>query len=629
MGAKRGQDLLQQLEHEVVVADGAMGTVLCARGIPWNACLEGVNLTRPDLVKAIHLEYVEAGSGLVETNTFGANRNKLAAADMADKAGEINAARLARSAIPEDVYLAGSVGPFGRIESNEEVSDETRYETFRSQIEVLLEEGVDVILLETFSQVQELKLALQAVKDLDSEIPVICQMAFTDVLRSEGGADTVRALLDFERLGASVIGGNCGAGPLGLIRVVEGIAPLTRAKLSAQPNAGYPQYVNGRSIYMSDPSYFAESAERLVNAGANLVGGCCGTTPDHIRGVVGRVGGRPPAGRRVGRAPGPPNRPRRRPGRQSRPSLPRRPGIYSPIDRVGTTKVVIVKVKPPRGMAMGAVRRAAKRLKEAGVDAYSLVESSLAQVRMNPFAVGHLLQEEFGIAAVVHCTCRDRNLMGQQSELTGAVPLGIRTVLALTGDPASMGDASGSSSVYDTNSLGLIELIVKLNGGRNIAGNPISGSGHFVVGAGFDPNVRRLDPAIKRLEKKVQTGAQFVMTQPVFHPQRVADVYEATNHLDIPVFLGVMPLISHRNAIFLHNEVPGIRIPPETLTRMASAGEDAAAEEGFAVAREIIDAALDSAPGFYIMPQLESYQTAARLVRYVKQGSEKLKLQDV
>jgi homocysteine S-methyltransferase len=613
----RGQELLQRMKSDIVVGDGAMGTMLCARGIPWSACFEAVNLTQPELVKALHLEYVAAGSDLVETNTFGANRNKLRAAGQAERVQEINAAgvRLAREVVPEGVFVAGAVGPYGRHEPEGEVTDEEKRDAFREHAAVLLEEEADLILLETFSHIQEIGLALRAVKELDSSIPVVCQMAFADALRTAGGSDAIRSLLDLEGQGASVIGGNCGAGPLGLIRVIEQIAQFTEAGISAQPNASFPQYVNGRYIYLSDPAYFADSAERLVASGANLVGGCCGTTPEHIRLVAQRMKGRSPARRRLRALPArPPERPRRRePGTGK---------IYSPVDRVGTTKVAIVEVKPPRGMALGAVRRAAGELKTAGADAFSLVESSLAQVRMSPFALAHILQEEFGVAAVVHCTCRDRNLMGQQSELAGAAALGIRTILALTGDPASMGDASGSSSVYDINSLGLIQLIANLNQGVNVAGNRVSGSADMVIGAAFDPNVRRLDPAVRRLEKKIRQGAHFVMTQPVFDQDLVREVYRATAHLDVPVFLGVMPLTSYRNAAFLHNEVPGIRIPEEVLERMRRAPEELGKEEGIEIAKGLIDVALEQAPGFYIMPQLEQYGSAVELVTCIKQRAQ-------
>ena len=614
------RDFLQRLDSEVIIGDGAVGTMLATRGLAYDGCLEAANLTRPDLVADIHRAYVEAGSAVVETNSFGANRNKLKPAGMEDRVGEINAAavRLARSAVPDSVFVAGAVGPHGRHpEAHEEGADEDHVPAFREQIAALLEAGVDLLVLETFSHVDEMAVALKVARDLDTTIPVICQMAFAEALRTTGGSDAVRSLLELERLGASAIGGNCGAGPLGLIRVIEEVGRLTRARLSAQPNASFPRYVNGRTIFVSDPVYFADSAERLVQAGANYVGGCCGTTPDHIRLVAERLSGHAPSRRSVRRAP-PPRTPTRASRRGTRP-----PAIYSPVERVGTTTVALVEVKPPRGMALGAVRRAAASLKAVGADAFSLVESSLAQVRMSPFALAHVLQEEFGVAAVVHCTCRDRNLMGQQSELAGAAALGIRTVLALTGDPASMGDSADSTSVYDTNSLGLIELIANLNRGINVAGNPVSGSADFVIGAAFDPNVPRIEPALRRLEKKVQRGARFVMTQPVFDPELVATIYDRTAHLEVPIFMGVMPLVSYRNASFLHNEIPGIRIPEATLDRMRGAPPDKAAAEGLLIAKELVDVACAHAPGFYLMPQLEKYEVAVELVRHIKQKAAK------
>jgi methionine synthase I (cobalamin-dependent)/5,10-methylenetetrahydrofolate reductase len=616
----QGETFLQQLEERVIIADGGMGAMLGARGMPWNACFEATNLTQPDLVKALHLEFVAAGSELIETNSFGANRNKLAALQQADQVKTINAAavRLARSVVPENVFVGGSVGPYGRLADPEyDLTDEERFDVFREQLEVLLDEGVDLILLETFTQMNELKTALRAARSLDQNIPVVCQMAFSDSVRPSVGVSAVKGLLDLESQGATVVGGNCGSGPIGLIRVIEEISTLTEVKLSAQPNASFPQYVNGRYIYSSDPKYFAESAETLVGLGANLIGGCCGTTPDHIRLVAQQVKGRPPVQRAVL-----PRVALQRTRRKKK--APPRKQIYSPIDRVAETKVTLVEVKPPRGMALGAVRRAAKLLASSGVDAFSLVENSLAQVRMSPIPLAHLLQEEFGIAAVVHVTCRDRNLMGQQSALTGAAALGIRTVLALTGDPSTIGDSSESSSVYDTNSLGLIDLISNLNKGVNVAGNRISGSANFMIGCAFNPNVRRLEPEIKRLERKVTRGACFAMTQPVFDASLIEEMYEKTAHIDIPILLGVMPLTTYRNASFLHNEVPGIRISQEILDRMREAKEEDASHVGMEIARELLDAAASIAPGFYIMPQLEKYEIAATLVQHVKQSETSL-----
>ena len=611
---------LQILDERIIVADGGMGAMLGARGVPWNACFEATNLSQPELVKALHLEFVAAGSELIETNSFGANRNKLAALHQADQVKTINAAavRLARSIVPDNVFVGGSVGPYGRLADPEyDLSDEERFDVFKEQLEVLLEEGVDLILLETFTQLEELKTALRATRSLDSDVPVVCQMAFSDSVRPSVGAGAVQGLLKLEALGASVVGGNCGSGPIGLIRVIEEISHLTEVKLSAQPNASFPQYVNGRYIYLSDPKYFAESAETLVGLGANLIGGGCGTTPDHIRLVAEQVKGRAPAQRVL--------RPRIQLQEKRRIKKgPSRKQIYSPIERVGTTNVTLVEVKPPRGMALGAVRRAAKLLSDSGVDAFSLVENSLAQVRMSPIPLAHILQEEFGIASVVHVTCRDRNLMGQQSALTGAAALGIRTVLALTGDPSTIGDSSESSSVYDTNSLGLIDLLSNLNKGINVAGNRISSSGNFMIGCAFNPNVRRMEPEIKRLERKIAHGACFAMTQPVFDAGLIEEMYDKTSHIGIPILLGVMPLTTYRNASFLHNEVPGIRISQEIMDRMRNASEDEASDQGLEIARELLDAASSIAPGFYIIPQLEKYEVAANLVQHLKQSKSAL-----
>jgi len=607
----KGLAFLERMKQEIVVGDGATGTMLWSRGLPLESTLELANLDQPDLVKAVHLEYVAAGSEVVETNTFGANRFKLDAGANGDRVHEINAAavRLARSVVPDHVIVAGSMGPLGRLDRVEDPDADERVAAHREQAEVLLGEGVDVLFLETFAHADELARALDAVRSLDADIPVFCQMAFTELPGGSPGSDLERALIGLVERGASAIGGNCGSGPLGLYRVVREISRRTDALLSAQPNASLPQYVNGRYIYRTDPAYFAESAEQLAQAGANLIGGCCGTTPDHIRAVVARLKGRKPEPRTID--PLPARVPRRRLRRKG-------PPIYSPLDRIGTTKVTLVEMKPPRGTALGAIRRAARKLKEAGADAYSLVENSLAQVRMSPFALAHVLQEEFGVACVCHCTCRDRNLMGQHSELSGAAALGIRTVLALTGDPASMGDASESTSVFDTNSLGLIELLANLNRGINVTGTEVSGAADFVIGAAFDPNVRRLEPAVRRLEKKVARGAQFAMTQPVFDAALIPEIYDRTGHLGIPVFLGVMPLVSYRNASFLHNEVPGIRLPDDVLDRMRAAPRGRAAQTGREIACELVDVGFAHAPGFYIMPQMEKYEVAADLVRHVK-----------
>jgi len=609
----KGRELIERLREEVVVGDGAMGTMLQARGVPWNANFDLLNLTHPDLVASIHRDYAAAGAQVVETNTFGANRNKLGRVGEAGKVREANlaGARIARASVPDGVSVAGAMGPFGRADVEAgEVSEADRFGAFREQGEALLEGGVDLLILETFADLEELQTALRAVKSVAADVPVICQLAFADRLRTMGGADAMEALAGLERLGADVIGGNCGSGPASLLRVIERAGTTTGGLLSAFPNTSFPEYVDGRYMYVAEPAYLVGSAERLAAAGANLIGGCCGTTPGHIRLIAERLGRRRPAQRVL--VPYVP--PRRR--RASAKAAP--PPVADFLDRAGKGPLTIVELKPPRGTGYEPVLKWARRIAEAGADTFSLVENSLAVVRMSPFALGHIVQEETGTPVIIHCTCRDRNLMGQQSELLGAHALGIRILLALTGDPASMGDEMGSSSVYDTNSLGLIELIAAMNRGVNRAGNPVQGATSFVIGGAFNPNASRLEPQVRRLEKKVAKGARFAMTQPVFDGAVLGEMYAKTAHLGIPIFAGIMPLVSGRNAEFLHNEVPGIRMTDGVRRRMAEAG-DRGAEEGLAVAAELIDGARDVAPGFYIMPQLGKYEMALELVRRVKE----------
>ena len=608
----KGRELIERLHDEVVVGDGAMGTMLQARGVPWNANFDLLNLTHPEVVSAIHAAYAGAGAQVVETNTFGGNRNKLGRVGEADKVREANlaGARLAREAVPDRVYVAGAMGPFGRVDAEAgEVTGGEMEAAFREQAEALLEGGVDLLILETFSDLGELKTALTVVKSLDTEVPVICQMAFADRLRTMGGVDAIRAVADLERMGADVIGGNCGSGPAGLIRVIERAGGTTKGLLSAFPNASFPEYVDGRYLYLAEPGYLAESAARMAASGANLIGGCCGTTPDHIRLISERIGRRRPAIRGV--SPYVPPRRRRVLRKVSPPSIP------NFLDRAGKPPLTIVELKPPRGTGFEGVLKWAGRLAEAGADLFSLVENSLAVVLMSPFAHGHIVQQETGVPVIIHCTCRDRNVMGQQSELLGAHALGIRAILALTGDPASMGEEMGSSSVYDTNSQGLIELIAAMNRGLNRAGNPIQGATSFLIGGAFNPNSARMEPQVRRLEKKVARGAQFAMTQPVFDQTILDEMYRRTVYLNIPVFAGIMPLVSGKNAEFLHNEVPGIRIPDTVRRRMAEAGPRGT-EEGLAVAAELIDGAAGTAPGFYLMPQLNKYDMALELVKHVK-----------
>lgn len=602
---------LDQLRSEVILGDGAMGSMLHSLGIPADASFDSLNLTQPDLVSRVHRDYVAAGAQLIETNTFSANRNKLATYGKDDQVREINlaGARLARESSPDGTWIAGSVGPLGKSLSLErQWSEAEQLESFWEQITALAEGEVDLIVLETFSDLEEIKVALRAARTACG-LPVVCQMAFTNELRTMAGVGALQAFRALEGAEADVVGGNCGAGPSALLKVMEQISGTTTL-LSAFPNASYPQYEDGRYFFVGSPDYLAASAERLVNVGVNLIGGCCGTTPDHIRAIAERLQNRKPATRqmriavRVAESP-----------TAAEPVVPRPVNF---LDKVGKEPVCIVELDPPRGLVWEPIVRGAKKLAEAGTDAISVAENSLASIRMSSMVMGHFIQRDAGVPAIVHCTCRDRNLLGQQSELMGASALGIRFILAITGDPVSMGGVLGATSVYDTNSFGLIEMLSKLNEGENVAGSPLGENADFTIGAGFNPNVRNLDVEIKRLTKKVANGATFAMTQPVFDAHRVPLIYEKTAHLGIPVFLGVLPLYSARNTEFLHNEVPGIRIPDIVRERMRDAPVEDAYKVGIEIAAELIENVLEFTPGIYIIPPFAKHELALPLVEVVK-----------
>ncbi|MBI3921126.1 MAG: bifunctional homocysteine S-methyltransferase/methylenetetrahydrofolate reductase [Armatimonadetes bacterium] len=605
------QSFLDRIRSEVLLGDGGMGSMLHSLGIPAEASFESLNLSQPDLVAKVHEEYVAAGAQLIETNTFGANRNKLASYGQEDQTREINlaGARLARGKASAGILVAGSVGPLGKtLKLERQLTDSEQLDSFREQITALAEGGVDLVMLETFSDLDEIALALRATRAV-CDLPVVCQMAFTNELRTMGGVGASQALRALEEAGAEVVGGNCGAGPRALIKVIEQISGTTNKPLSAFPNASYPRYEEGRYFFVGSAQYLADSAEQLANLGVNLIGGCCGTTPDHIRAMAQRLRDRTPAAR---------PQPVRVSVAEVTTAEPDAPGHANFLDKVGKETVCIVELDPPRGLLWGPVVEGARKLAEAGTDAISVAENSLASIRMSSMVVGHFIQRDAGLPAIVHCTCRDRNLIGQQSELMGASALGIRLLLAITGDPVSMGGVLGATSVYDTNSFGLIDMISKLNQGENLAGSPLGRRTDFIIGAGFNPNVRKMEVEIKRLAKKVANGAVFAMTQPVFNAERVRSMYERTAHLGIPIFLGVLPLYSARNTEFLHNEVPGIRIPDEVRQRMREASPDEASKTGIEIAAELIVEVLDVAPGIYIIPPFSKHELALPLVEVVK-----------
>lgn len=600
---------LETINNEVLVADGAIGTMLYGKGISLDANFEHLNLVRPEMVLELHTEYIAAGSRIIETNTFGANRLKLGAIGLDKKTRDINrqgAAIARRAAAGKEIFVAGSVGPLVRVKGEqEELPEQEMLDVYREQTLALAEGGVDLFLLETFSDLNQIRSALAAARE--TGLPVIACMAFMESGRTSGGADAERVARELAEAGADVIGANCGSGTLEMSGNIGRMASVTELPLAAFPNSGFPEYVEGRYIYRATPEYFADKALETVRAGANIIGGCCGTTPEHIRRLAAKIQGIRPAARV--RKPGP------RIISGTRETAVREEGFLS---AWGKRKVVTVELDPPKGLDCGKILTGCATLRDAGADAINLAENPLARVRMGNMALASVIQREVGIEVIVHVTCRDRNLIGMQSELMGASLLGIRSILAVTGDPASIGEQAGATSVFDLHSVSLIRLLRDLNSGINGLGAPIDRGTGFTIGAAFNPNAPKMEVQVARLEKKIANGAQFVQTQPVYDISILQEMLERTKHLRIPVLPGILPLVSERNTEFLHNEVPGIVIPDEIRSRMRGREKEDGVREGLAIAREFIAAATELVGGFYIMPPFGKYQAAAELVRFIR-----------
>ncbi|GFE62097.1 bifunctional homocysteine S-methyltransferase/methylenetetrahydrofolate reductase [Geobacter sp. AOG2] len=600
-------NILDRLKTEILTGDGAVGTMLYAKGIGLDSNFEHLNLVRPALVLELAREYAAAGAQVIETNTFGANYTKLSAIGLGHKVGEINraGARIAREAAGKTVLVAGSVGPLVRMKGEEQVlTADVMEDHFRMQCAALAEGGVDLLLLETFASLEQLVAATRAARE--TGLPVCSSMAFMEGGRSGDGTTVESFCTAVEAAGADMLGANCGAGPLELVKVVRRLAALTAKPISAYANSGFPEYHEGRYIYRATPDYFAAMAEEMAAAGANLIGGCCGTTPEHIASLARTLAGRAPAPRTpaASRA-------------SAGPQEGARPGGASFLDPWGTRKVITVELDPPKGMDCRRIVENSRRLKEAGVDAINLAENPLARPRMGNIALGSIIRREVGIEVIIHVTGRDRNLIGMQSDMMGASLLGLRTILAVTGDPAAMGDHAGATSVFDLHSFTLIKLLSDMNRGVNAIGNPIGGGTGFTIGAAFNPNTKNMAVQAERLRKKVANGARFAQTQPVYDPALFLEALEQTRDCGIPLLPGVMPLVSERNAEYLHNEVPGITVPDAIRARMKGLEKEAGAREGLAIAKEFIDATFTAAGGYYLIPPFGKCELALELIDHI------------
>lgn len=612
-------DLLSRLTSgPPLLADGAMGTLLHARGVPLGACFDELNLSRPELVSGIHRDYLSAGAELLETNTFGANRFKLAAHGLDGRVvgiggAAVRLARKAAEAASHPVWIAGSVGPLGvRLAPFGRVSPEQATEAFREQIGALAAAGVDLILLETHTDLEELRLAVRAARAVAPGIPVGAAVTFTRDDRTLLGDTPAAAARTLARAGVDLVGANCSGGPAQLLRIL----PLMRQAspdlpFTIMPNAGWPEQVGGRIMYPAGADYFGDYSAAFVEAGARIVGGCCGTTPDHIAAMRRALDA--PAGRAL--------------------SLPAAaPEAAEPsAEQAGPTRLaatfaaqrfaISVELDPPRGFTAHKLLAGAQLLGEAGADAIHIADSPMARMRMSPWAACHLIQRDLGLESVLHFPTRGRNLLRVQGDLLAAHALGVRNVFVVMGDPTSVGDYPEAMDDFDLAPSGLIRLIKDgFNTGVDHAGADLGGATSFVVGCALNPGAPDPDRELRVLRRKVAAGADFVLTQPVFDPdelrrflQRYRDLF---GPLSIPVLAGILPLAGERHAEFLHNEVPGIQIPEPLRRRVAAAAQPQA--EGQRIALELIEAAADSAQGIYLMPAFGRYDLAAELIEGVR-----------
>ena len=590
-------------DSRVHVVDGAMGTVLYGRGVFVNVCYDELSLRQPDLVRDIHREYVRAGAELLETNTFGANPLKLATYGLAGETERINAeaAKLAREAAGERAAVLGAIGPLGvRVEPFGEMSLDEARAMYERQARGLLEGGVQGFILETFSDVAELGAALQAVRGC-SDLPIIAQMTVGTDGKTHYGTDPVVFGPELAAMGADVIGVNCSVGPHGVLEAVEKLARVVSVPISAQPNAGLPREVGDRMIYMASPEYMASYSRRMVEAGARFVGGCCGTTPEHIRAIVGFVQSVSPRHTfDVGTFPAP------------APAVAIDPVPLAARSRLGAKLaegrfVTTVEIVPPKGVDPAPMFEQVRQLKAAGVDAVNVPDGPRAQSRMGALLSALMIEREVGLEAVVHYACRDRNLLGMLSDLLGAAAAGIRNLLIITGDPPKMGPYPEATAVFDIDSIGLTNLVSRLNRGLDPGGNPMGLPTKFVIGVGVNPAAPDFERELKRFAYKVEAGAEYAITQPVFDLAQLDRFLARVESFRIPIVAGIWPLISLRNAEFLANEVPGVSVPDAIVDRMrvaSAGGKEVALAEGVRISREMLAAVADRVQGVQVSAPL-------------------------
>jgi homocysteine S-methyltransferase len=608
-------DLLTRLKQGPVLCDGAMGTLLYAKGVFINKCYDELNLTQPDLIRNIHQEYLNAGAEIIETNTFGGNSFRLSRHGLADKVEEVNrrGAELAREAADAfnlkkaaNVLVAGSIGPLGlRIEPLGKTSREEARASFRDQITALVAGGVDVLMLETFGYLEELHQAILAAREVAPEKPLVAQVTIDEDGNCLDGASPETFTAKLHDWGVDVIGCNCSVGPVAMLEAIERIRRLTDKPLAAQPNAGIPRSIEGRNIYLCSPEYMASYARKFVNAGVNLVGGCCGTTPEHTKAMnsalrmadaKGKTGGF----RVITES--------KRESSITPPPMAQRSNLGRKL--AAGEFVTLVEIVPPKGIDFHKEVEGAKFLKAAGIDAINIPDSPRASARMSNMALCLLVQQQAGIETVLHFTCRDRNVLSMQSELLGAYSTGLHNLICITGDPPKLGNYPDATAVFDVDAIGLVNIVHNLNHGLDVGGNPIGSGTRFMIGVGANPGIVNIDEEVRRFEYKVEAGAEFAVTQPVFDVALLEQFLRRVDHHRIPVLAGIWPLTSVRNAEFMKNELR-VSVPDAIIDRMARApNAEAARAEGILIAREMLQKVRGLVQGAQVAAPLGRYSSA-------------------
>lgn len=604
--------LLKKLQTNVLTADGAMGTILYSYGIDY--CYEELNIEKPEIIEQIHQDYIAAGADIIQTNTYSANAIKLARYGLESHVTEFNKAAIQiakRAAAPGGQFVLGTIGGLRGIRKSDATLDEIE-KVVLEQANALLTGDPDGLLLETYYDFEELASVVSTLKKV-TDVPLIAQVSMHDPGVLQNGLSLNDALHQLESLGADVVGVNCRLGPYHTIQAFDNVTLPKKAFLSAYPNASLLDVEDGRIVYESEAEYFGRAAVLLRDQGVRLIGGCCGTTPKHIKAAKTQLARLAPIAEKV-----------------VQPSKPiviqeASPVQHQPLHiKAKTERTVIVELDTPRHLETEDYVKGANVLYDAGVDAITMADNSLASPRISNMAMGSIIKMQHNIRPLVHLTCRDHNLIGLQSHLMGLDALGITDVLAVTGDPTKVGDFPGATSVYDVNSMELIQLIKKLNEGISFSGKPLRKKANFSISAAFNPNVRVVERAVQRLDKKIEAGADYFITQPVYTKEKIIEVYEATKHLDTPIFIGIMPLTNIRNAEFLHHEVPGIKLSDEVLERMRQCSDDRdqSTEVGLEIAKELLDTAAKYFKGIYLITPFLRYDMTLELYEYIKELDE-------